>query len=89
MAALHDLGKEKSVYLACFDLAPEIVAGIKDGRVAFAVDQQQYLQGYLPVIYLDLYKRYGLLPANDVLSGPGFVTKENADQVGKLAGTVR
>ena len=41
------------------------------------------------MIYLDLYKRYGLLQANDVLSGPGFVTKENADQVGKLAGTVR
>lgn len=89
LAALHDLGLEKKIYLACFDLAPEIIAAIKDGRVAFAIDQQQYLQGYLPVIYLDLYKRYGLLPANDVLSGPGFVTKDNADQVGKLAGTVR
>jgi simple sugar transport system substrate-binding protein len=89
LAALHDLGKERSIYLACFDLSPEVVAAIKDGRVAFAVDQQQYLQGYLPVIALDLYKRYGLLQANDVLSGPGFVTKENADQVAKLAGTVR
>jgi simple sugar transport system substrate-binding protein len=89
LAALHDLGKEKSIYLACFDLSPEIITAIKDGRVAFAIDQQQYLQGYLPVIYLDLYKRYGLLQANDVLSGPGFVTKENADQVAKLAGTVR
>ncbi|MBN9509622.1 MAG: sugar ABC transporter substrate-binding protein [Alphaproteobacteria bacterium] len=89
LAALHDLGKERSIYLACFDLSPEVVAAIKDGRVAFAIDQQQYLQGYLPVIYLDLYKRYGLLQANDVLSGPGFVTKENADQVAKLAGTVR
>lgn len=89
LAALHDLGKERSIYLACFDLSPEIVTAIKDGRVAFAVDQQQYLQGYLPVIALDLYIRYGLLQANDVLSGPGFVTKENADQVAKLAGTVR
>ena len=89
LAALHDLGKERSIYLACFDLSPEIVAAIKDGRVAFAVDQQQYLQGFLPVIALDLYKRYGLLQANDVLSGPGFVTKENAAQVAKLAGTVR
>jgi simple sugar transport system substrate-binding protein len=89
LAALHDLGKERSIYLACFDLSPEVVTAIKDGRVAFAVDQQQYLQGYLPVIALDLYKRYGLLQANDVLSGPGFVTKENADQVAKLAGTVR
>jgi simple sugar transport system substrate-binding protein len=89
LTALHDLGKERSIYLACFDVNPEIIAAIKDGRIAFAVDQQQYLQGYLPVIYLDLYKRYGLLQANDVLSGPGFVTKENVDRVAKLAGTVR
>ena len=62
---------------------------IEKGDMLFAIDQQQYLQGYLPVIALDLYKRYGLLQANDVLSGPGFVTKENADQVAKLAGKVR
>jgi simple sugar transport system substrate-binding protein len=89
LAALHDLGLEKKIYLGCFDLSPEVVAAIKDGRVAFAIDQQQYLQGYMPVIILDLYLRYGLLQANDVLSGPGFVTKANAAQVEKLAGTVR
>ena len=41
LAALHDLGLERKIYLACFDLAPEIITAIKDGRVAFAVDQQQ------------------------------------------------
>ena len=89
LAALHDLGKEKSIYLGCFDLSQDVIAAVKDGRVAFAIDQQQYLQGYLPVIGLDLYNRYGLLQANDVLSGPGFVTKDNAGQVAKLAGTIR
>jgi simple sugar transport system substrate-binding protein len=51
----------------------------------FAIDQQQYLQGYLPVIILANYLKYGLLPASDrILTGPGFVTPENAKQVIEL-----
>jgi len=87
--AIQEAGMEGKVNVGCFDLIPDIITALEDGRVAFAVDQQQYLQGYLPVIALDLYTKYGLLQANDVLSGPGFVTKDNADQVGKLAGTIR
>jgi simple sugar transport system substrate-binding protein len=87
--AVQEAGMEGTVNIGCFDLIPDIITALKDGRVAYAVDQQQYLQGYLPVIALDLYTKYGLLPANDILSGPGFVTKENAEQVEKLAGTIR
>jgi simple sugar transport system substrate-binding protein len=48
----------------------------------FAIDQQQYLQGYLAVMIMANYVKYGLLPANDVvLTGPGFVTAETAKQV--------
>ena len=77
------------VNIGCFDLIPDIIQALKEGRMDYAIDQQQYLQGYLPVIALDLYINYGLLPANDILSGPGLVTKENADQVAKYAGTIR
>lgn len=51
----------------------------------FAIDQQQYLQGYLPVMFLDQYARNGLLPAGDVATGPGFVTQDNAAQVIELS----
>ena len=73
--------------LATFDLNPEVVTAIQAGTVLFAVDQQQYEQGYLPVVMLTLYKSNlntvgGGLP---VLTGPGFVTKENAAQVADLA----
>jgi len=48
----------------------------------FAIDQQQYLQGYLSVVIMANYIKYGLLPANEnVLTGPGFVTAETAKQV--------
>ena len=55
--------------------------------MTFAVDQQQYLQGYLPIVFLTLYKDNlntvgGGLP---VLTGPGFVTADNAAQVKDLA----
>jgi simple sugar transport system substrate-binding protein len=51
----------------------------------FAIDQQQYLQGYLPIAFLSLYKKYGLMPAGTVMTGPGFVTQENAAQVIELS----
>jgi simple sugar transport system substrate-binding protein len=70
-------------------MTPNIIKMIKDGTVAFTIDQQQYLQGYLPIIALDLYAKYGLVPASDILSGPGIVNKSNVNQVEKLAGQYR
>jgi len=73
--------------LGTFDLSPDVLQAIEDGEILFAVDQQQYLQGYLPVVFLYLYKTNlntvgGGLP---VLTGPGFVDKSNAAAVKELA----
>ena len=73
--------------LATFDLSPDVLQALEDGEMLFAVDQQQYLQGYLPVVMLYLYKTNlntvgGGLP---VLTGPGFVDASNAAQVKDLA----
>jgi len=89
LAALEGLGLAGKVHFATFDLGQKIIEGIKSGAIAFAIDQQQYLQGYLPIVALALNARYGLLPGGDILSGPGFVTKATIGQVEKLAGTVR
>ena len=42
-------------------------------------------RSYLPVVLLVLNIRHGLMPGADVLTGPGFVTPENADQVIELS----
>jgi simple sugar transport system substrate-binding protein len=48
----------------------------------FALDQQQWLQGYLPVVFLASYAKQGSIIRNDSIStGPSFVTPENAQQV--------
>ena len=89
IAALEELGKAGDVILGCFDLGPQIVDGIVNGTVHYAIDQQQFLQGYLPVVVLHLNHRNGTLPGNSINSGPGFVTTANVEQVKKLAGVER
>mgnify|MGYP000135537262 CR=1 FL=1 len=82
------LGGDQTVF-ATFDLSGEIAQAIRDDIVDFAIDQQPFLQGYLPVVFLTNYDRYGVIPSNDVNSGPGFITKDNLDQVEALAGQYR
>ena len=74
--------------VATFDLNKDLVAAVQDGSVEFAVDQQPYLQGYLAVDALWLYRNNGNFSGGGtapVLTGPAFVTKENADTVAKFA----
>ena len=85
MMAIESAGVGDNVSLATFDLSPEVLQGIQDGTVLFAIDQQQYMQGYLPIVFLTLYQRNGNTPANDVvMTGPGFVDSSNVDQVIEL-----
>ena len=89
IAALEEMGMNGKIILGCFDLGPQIVDGIVNGTVHYAIDQQQFLQGYLPVVVLHLNHRNGTLPGNSINSGPGFVTTSNVEQVKKLAGVER
>ena len=77
----------RTIKIGTVDLSGEAVQAIKDGKIEFAIDQQQFTQGYLPIVFLYLYLLNGNtigggLPVN---TGPGFVTKDNADQVIKFA----
>ena len=69
------------------DLSGDAVQAIIDGKLAFAIDQQQYAQGYLPIVLLYLNKINGhvLGGGQPMYTGPGFVTQDNAAQVQKLA----
>ena len=80
-------GASSEAKVATFDLSGDVVKAIQADEILFAVDQQQYLQGYLPVVFLTLNNTNlntvgGGLP---VLTGPGFVDKSNAAEIEKLA----
>lgn len=86
--AVEEVGAE--VHLSCFDMTPGVINLIKAGKVAYTIDQQQYLQGYMPVIVLHLYNNYaGMLPGANIPSGPGFVDASNAEAVEAQAGVNR
>ena len=84
-------GASSDAKLATFDLSPAVLKDIQSGDVEFAVDQQQYLQGYLPVVFLKLFRQNAntVGGGQPVLTGPGFVDKTNVATVQKLteAGT--
>ena len=86
LSALKKGGSLGKVKLGTFDLTPDVLAGIRDGELEFAIDQQQYLQGYLPIVLLSQYKQFGVLPAGGILpTGPAFVTKDTAARVIELS----
>jgi simple sugar transport system substrate-binding protein len=79
VAAVKASGRDVNV--ASFDLSANFLQSVVDGDAAFAIDQQQYLQGYLAVNFMGLHAKYGLMPGGDVPSGPNLVTAEKAGQV--------
>ena len=79
---LKEIDPQKKIKLATFDFTPEIIDGIMDGHIVFALDQQQYLQGYLPVVLMNLYITNKNTPAYKKLeTGPSIINIENAEDV--------
>ena len=67
-----------------FDTTDGMLNAVADGKASFAVDQQPFLQGYLPVQYLALLKRDGVIPVSNVSTGPRLIdAKEAARRLGR------
>jgi simple sugar transport system substrate-binding protein len=81
LEALKQIGMVGEVKLGTFDLSANILEAIDKRQVTFAIDQQQFMQGYLPVVILALHNRYGLMPGGNIPTGPGFVTPANVFRV--------
>jgi simple sugar transport system substrate-binding protein len=86
LRALEESGRANEITFATFDLSPSVLEAVRDGDMLFATDQQQYLQGYLPVTLLTNYIQYGVRPVDvELPTGPAFITEENAEQVIQLS----
>jgi ABC-type sugar transport system substrate-binding protein len=75
--------------VAGFDLSPEVLDGIKDGKIIATVDQQPYSQGFYAVTELALEIKYGIYPNDMNTGGNGLVDKTNYEPAVKFAGTYR
>jgi simple sugar transport system substrate-binding protein len=78
IAAKYGL-QAKGIRTGGYDLTPITLQGIQSGHLNFTIDQQPYLQGFIPVLQLFLYKiSGGLLAPSDTNTGLKFVTRQNA-----------
>jgi simple sugar transport system substrate-binding protein len=85
LTALAELGLEGKVKTGTFDLSPNVLQAVVDGKMEWGIDAQQYAMGYIPVAMFDLWKKYKISPIADYPTGPGFVTKDTAASVIELA----
>lgn len=83
LSAKADSGRTDLV-LTGYDIVAQSLDAIRDGRQAFTIDQQQFWRGYMPVLLLTHYLKYGLIEGNYFLTGPTVVDKSNVEQVAKL-----
>ncbi|MFJ8193772.1 sugar ABC transporter substrate-binding protein [Streptomyces sp. NPDC096094] len=84
--SVDETGSEAKI--VTFDLNKELTGAIEKGDIEFAVDQQPYLQGYLAVDGMWLYKNNGNYSGGGeqpVLTGPAFVDKSNVKAVAEFA----
>ena len=89
LAAVEEAGLTGKIKTGTFDLSTDVLNAIKAGNMEFAIDQQQCIQGYDALMFMIQYIQTKNLPTGDgtglIMTGPGFVTKDNADAVISLA----
>jgi simple sugar transport system substrate-binding protein len=85
LAMLKERGMAGKYKMGTFDLSPEILDALVAGDMMFAIDSQQYLMGYLPVVFLAQMAMYKTMPTDPVWTGPSFVTGATAADVIELS----
>ncbi len=75
MKLIKDLGLQGKVWVSTIDLDDQILKGIQDGTVIAAVSQQPFAQGFLPVVFMYLYVKYGIKPPEHIPTGPAVIDK--------------
>lgn len=84
LKVLRDMKITDKVALVTNDTSDSAFDAIKSGEAIGAIDQQPYLQGYMPVIWAGLHSTGAFLPASPVYTGPFLITKDNVDRVQEL-----
>ena len=84
--AMKEAGREGLPH-GGFDVGPEILENIKAGVTTATMNQQAFWQGFMPVLFISLYQRYGLEPPDYFDTGVGMITRDNVDQIESWIGT--
>jgi len=80
-----DAGTIGNYKIGTFDLSPEILDAVAKGTMMFGIDNQQYMMGYYPVVFLTNKAMYKTFPTSAVRTGPSFIMKDDAAAVRDLS----
>jgi simple sugar transport system substrate-binding protein len=83
--ALRQQGILSKYKVGNFDVSPDTLVALQKGEVQFSFDSQQYLMGYLPIILLTQNARYGVLPTQNIYTGPTPVTAADVEKIMMLS----
>ena len=81
LPAVQELGLD--INIGTVDMSEDALNAIAAGDMVFAIDQQQYAQGYLSVVllYLNVTNAHSLGGGLPMYTGPGFVDASNVEEV--------
>ncbi len=80
LRAVDEIGRKGEVMIGTADLSNEVLLAIKSGDLAFAMDQQPYLQGFMSIQIAYQYLNFGLHPIGHVKTGPLVIDQSNVDK---------
>lgn len=84
LRAVDEVGRKGEIMVGTADLSNEALLAIKNGDLAFAMDQQPYLQGFMSIQIAHQYLNYGLHPIGHVKTGPLVIDSSNVDETLKV-----
>ena len=85
VAALKQSGSISKYKIGNFDVSGDTLGSLKSNDILFSFDSQQYMMGFLPVVMLTLNARYGLLPINNIYTGPMAVEAKDVAKIAVLS----
>jgi simple sugar transport system substrate-binding protein len=81
VAALREKGTLANYKIGNFDVAGETLESLGNKELLFSFDSQQYLMGFLPVVMLTLNAKYGVLPINNIYTGPNAISPTDVEKI--------
>lgn len=85
VAALREDGTLSKYKIGHFDVSGDTLPALAKGEVLFSFDSQQYLMGYLPIVLLTLNAKYGIMPLNNIYTGPNAIGPADVEKILELS----
>ena len=81
VSALRQKGTLANYKIGNFDVSGDTLSSLANKELLFSFDSQQYLMGFLPVVLLTLNAKYGVLPINNIYTGPNAISPTDVEKI--------